>query len=88
MKCSKNDILEPENLCLFGASQKASELKNPGYISKSKICYGITTKLNLMKLQNLNAQQRNFKHRKTKFAKFPWLKSIKMTCLYHNQFFG
>ena len=35
MKCSKSDILEPENLCLFGASQKSSELKNPGYVSKS-----------------------------------------------------
>ena len=37
VKCSKSDILEPENLCLFGASRKASELKNPGYISKSKL---------------------------------------------------
>ena len=37
VKCSKSHILEPENLCLFGASRKASELKNPGYISKSKL---------------------------------------------------
>ena len=35
MKCSKSDILEPENLCLFGASKKSSELKNPGYVSKN-----------------------------------------------------
>ena len=37
VKCSKNDILKPENLCLFGASKKSSELKNPGYVSKSTL---------------------------------------------------